>query len=88
MRDTVMPLTDTAIRHAKATDKFRKLADEKSLYLLIHQAGKFSPSCLFFADEHQGCRGNPNQVLCHASNQHALEAASAVRADHEQVGIP
>jgi hypothetical protein len=43
MRDTVMPLTDTAIRHAKATDKFRKLADEKSLYLLIHQAGKFSP---------------------------------------------
>lgn len=36
-----MPLTDTAIRNAKALDKPRKLADEKGLYLLINQAGKY-----------------------------------------------
>lgn len=36
-----MPLTDTAIRNAKAKDKPYKLADEKGLYLLINQAGKY-----------------------------------------------
>jgi integrase len=36
-----MPLTDTAIRNAKATEKPRKLADEKNLYLLINQVGKY-----------------------------------------------
>lgn len=36
-----MSLADTAIRNAKATDKPRKLADEKGLYLLINQAGKY-----------------------------------------------
>lgn len=34
-----MPLTDTAIRAAKANDKPRKLADEKGLYILITPAG-------------------------------------------------
>lgn len=34
-----MPLTDTAIRQAKPTEKARKLADERGLYLLIQPAG-------------------------------------------------
>ena len=41
MGDTVMPLTDTAIRNAKAKDKPYKLSDEKGLYLLINKAGKY-----------------------------------------------
>ncbi|RYF84163.1 MAG: DUF4102 domain-containing protein, partial [Comamonadaceae bacterium] len=36
-----MPLTDTACRNAKASEKPRKLADEAGLYLLIKQAGKY-----------------------------------------------
>lgn len=36
-----MPLTDTAIRNAKAADKPRKLADAKGLYLLINATGKY-----------------------------------------------
>lgn len=36
-----MPLTDTAVRNAKPAKKPRKLADEKSLYLLINQTGKY-----------------------------------------------
>lgn len=36
-----MPLSDTAIRNAKAKDKPYKMADEKGLYLLINQAGKY-----------------------------------------------
>ncbi|SSW66657.1 Prophage integrase IntS [Achromobacter veterisilvae] len=36
-----MPLTDTAIRQAKATDKPRKLADGGGLYLLINLQGKY-----------------------------------------------
>ena len=36
-----MPLTDTAVRQAKATDKPRKLSDEKGLYLLVKSAGKY-----------------------------------------------
>ena len=36
-----MPLTDTAIRNAKAKDKPYKLSDEKGLYLLINKAGKY-----------------------------------------------
>jgi hypothetical protein len=39
--DTVMPLSDTAIRNAKAKDKPYKLADEKGPYALINQAGKY-----------------------------------------------
>lgn len=34
-----MPLTDTAIRNAKPTDKPIKLADEKGLFLLVHPNG-------------------------------------------------
>lgn len=34
-----MPLTNTAILNAKTTDKPRKLADEKGLYLLVHPNG-------------------------------------------------
>ncbi|WP_341678387.1 integrase arm-type DNA-binding domain-containing protein [Niveibacterium sp. SC-1] len=34
-----MPLSDTAIRSAKPTEKARKLADEKGLYLLIQPHG-------------------------------------------------
>jgi hypothetical protein len=34
-----MPLTDTAIRIAKSTDKPRKMADERGLYLLIQPTG-------------------------------------------------
>jgi integrase len=37
--DTVMPLTDTAIRTAKPADKPRKMADEKGLYLLLQPTG-------------------------------------------------
>jgi integrase len=34
-----MPLTDTAIRKAKPTEKAYKLADEKGLFLLVHPNG-------------------------------------------------
>ena len=34
-----MPLSDTAIRKAKPTDKPYKLADEKGLFLLVTPAG-------------------------------------------------
>ncbi|WP_374479511.1 tyrosine-type recombinase/integrase [Zoogloea sp.] len=34
-----MPLTDTAIKSAKPTDKAQKLADEKGLFLLLHPNG-------------------------------------------------
>ncbi|RIX48218.1 MAG: DUF4102 domain-containing protein [Rhodocyclales bacterium GT-UBC] len=34
-----MPLSDTAIRSAKPTDKPYKLPDEKGLFLLIHPNG-------------------------------------------------
>lgn len=34
-----MPLTDTAIKSAKPTDKAHKLADEKGLFLLLHPNG-------------------------------------------------
>jgi integrase len=36
-----MPLTDTAIRNAKAKEKPFKLSDEKGLYLLVNKAGKY-----------------------------------------------
>lgn len=36
-----MPLTDTAIHNAKPKDKQYKLSDEKGLYLLVKQAGKY-----------------------------------------------
>ena len=36
-----MPLSDTAIRNAKAGDKPFKMADEKGLYLLVKKAGKY-----------------------------------------------
>lgn len=36
-----MPLTDTACRNAKPVERPRKLADEKGLYLLVNQAGKY-----------------------------------------------
>ena len=41
MGDTVMPLTDTAIRNAKPKEKPYKLSDEKDLYLLVNNAGKY-----------------------------------------------
>ena len=39
--DTVMPLTNTAIRNAKLREKQYKLYDEKGLYLLIKPVGKY-----------------------------------------------
>lgn len=36
-----MPLTDTACRNAKSTDKPYKLADGAGLYLLVKPAGKY-----------------------------------------------
>lgn len=39
--DTVMPLTDTAIRNAKPGSKQYKLSDEKGMYLLVNKAGKY-----------------------------------------------
>ena len=36
-----MPLTDTAIRNAKPKEKPYKLSDEKGLYLLVNNAGKY-----------------------------------------------
>lgn len=36
-----MPLTDTAARQAKFTDKQQKLSDEKGLYLLVNASGKY-----------------------------------------------
>lgn len=36
-----MPLTDVAVKNAKAKDKPYKLADERSLYLLVNRAGKY-----------------------------------------------
>jgi len=39
--DTVMPLTDAAIRNAKPKEKPHKLSDEKGLYLLVNKAGKY-----------------------------------------------
>lgn len=36
-----MPLSDTAIRNAKSSEKPYKLSDEKGLYLLINAAGKY-----------------------------------------------
>jgi integrase len=39
--DTVMSLTDTAIRNAKPREKQHKLTDEKGMYMLVKQAGKY-----------------------------------------------
>ncbi|WP_316677621.1 phage integrase central domain-containing protein [uncultured Tolumonas sp.] len=36
-----MPLTDTSARQAKFTDKAQKLFDEKGLFLLVNQSGKY-----------------------------------------------
>ena len=36
-----MPLTDTATRQAKYTGKQQKLSDEKGLFLLVNQSGKY-----------------------------------------------
>ncbi len=36
-----MALSDAAVRNSKATDKPRKLSDERGLYLLINKAGKY-----------------------------------------------
>ena len=40
-RDTVMSLTDTAIRNAKPKDQAYKLPDEKGLYLLVSPVGEY-----------------------------------------------
>lgn len=40
-REMAMALSDTALRQIKATDAPYKLADEKGLYLLVKQAGKY-----------------------------------------------
>jgi hypothetical protein len=37
--DTVMPLSDTAIKNAKPKDKPYKLTDEKGMFLLVNQNG-------------------------------------------------
>ncbi len=39
--DTVMPLTNTAIRKTKPREKQYKLSDEKGMYLLVNRAGKY-----------------------------------------------
>lgn len=39
--DTVMPLSDPAIRNAKPSDKPYKLADRDGLYLLVNHVGKY-----------------------------------------------
>src|SRR5210317_1029802 len=39
--DTVMSLTDTAIRNAKPKDKPYKMTDGRGLYLLVNKAGKY-----------------------------------------------
>jgi len=36
-----MPLTDTAIRNTKPQNKQYKLIDEKGMYLLVNNAGKY-----------------------------------------------
>ncbi len=36
-----MPLSDTAVRNARAKEKPYKLADEKGMYLLVNKAGKY-----------------------------------------------
>ena len=36
-----MPLSDTAARQAKFNDKPQKLSDEKGLFLLVNQSGKY-----------------------------------------------
>lgn len=36
-----MPLTDTAIRNAKPKEKPYKMSDEKGMYLLVNQTGKY-----------------------------------------------
>ncbi len=36
-----MPLTDTAIRHAKSQNKQCKLTDKKGMYLLVNKAEKY-----------------------------------------------
>lgn len=36
-----MPLTDTAVRQAKPTEKPRKLSDSGGLYLLVNKARKY-----------------------------------------------
>jgi len=36
-----MPLTDTSIKTSKPKEKDYKLADEKGLYVLVKQAGKY-----------------------------------------------
>src|SRR5690348_6649822 len=39
--DTVMPLSDPAVRNAKPADKPYKLTDGDGLYLLVNNAGKY-----------------------------------------------
>jgi integrase len=39
--DTVMSLSDTAIRNAKPKEKPYKMADEKGLYLLVNKSGQY-----------------------------------------------
>jgi hypothetical protein len=39
--DTVMSLTDPAVRNAKAKDKPYKLTAERGLYLLVNRVGKY-----------------------------------------------
>lgn len=52
--DTVMALTDTACKNAKPKDnKPTKYADEKGMYLLVNQAGKYWRMDYRFADKRQ-----------------------------------
>lgn len=39
--DTVMPLSDVAVRSAKPKDRPYKLADQRGLYLLVNKTGKY-----------------------------------------------
>ena len=36
-----MALSDVTVRNSKATDKPRKLSDERGLYVLVAKAGKY-----------------------------------------------
>lgn len=54
-RDTVMLLSDTAIRNAKPTAKPYKLTDGDGMYLLVNQVGRY----FRFDYRHDGKRISP-----------------------------
>ncbi|MDR2188575.1 MAG: integrase arm-type DNA-binding domain-containing protein [Azonexus sp.] len=76
-----MPLTDTAIRQAKPTDKPAKLADGGGLYLLINRAGKYWRWDYRYADKRKTLALGvyPETGLAKARERH--KAARALLAD-------